>query len=441
VDIWNELQIAETSDVAVIRRAYARRLKQVQPEDDPQGFQALRAAYETALRYSKFSAYSMDEDTSDSDALGAETVVLDKCLETNSQTSGSLVQLADASQGTNHSEVEAQNLIQDLMRILDKKGEVVAAERLFCIKESPAMENLETRYFFYDLLIETLYQRESMPFYFLERVVDLLKIESRSQTVASDLDHRHFYLLERLKGRRSYKGLLQTAGINGPLPKKDHLKLNALTSDQVFAAKILTGSYDPHRFRAIARWPWKRRPIFEAIERMKVTAPEMIQYELNPEIVGWWQDLKESADQRSHKLKKYAKVFLLLLLSSWIFASIANRVGEKSGKNLQLVLLVSAALTPTACVLTWKIFIKKTAIGRFASQLANGISAHISRRFNPHQVKAIFSFAFSLIIFALVLGVVFALGESGLRGPAIASMIIIGLISKRISRRNNSLIK
>ena len=53
---WGVLGIAPTTADAEIRRAYAARLRLTHPEDDPEGFKALREAYEWALGYARFMA-------------------------------------------------------------------------------------------------------------------------------------------------------------------------------------------------------------------------------------------------------------------------------------------------------------------------------------------------------------------------------------------------
>lgn len=74
MSIWDVLGIDAGSNREVIRRAYARKLKLTNPEDDPEGFKTLRAAYEAALdalRHAEWSAQwdgEGEEDPEDEEA-------------------------------------------------------------------------------------------------------------------------------------------------------------------------------------------------------------------------------------------------------------------------------------------------------------------------------------------------------------------------------------
>lgn len=57
---WERLGIEPTSDVKLIKRAYASKLKMYHPEDDPQGYQALREAYEWAMKQSQLQTNTVE---------------------------------------------------------------------------------------------------------------------------------------------------------------------------------------------------------------------------------------------------------------------------------------------------------------------------------------------------------------------------------------------
>ncbi len=60
MNCWNVLDIEPTSDSRVIKKAYAGKLKLHHPEDDPENFQQIRQAYESALLYAKYFAQIPD---------------------------------------------------------------------------------------------------------------------------------------------------------------------------------------------------------------------------------------------------------------------------------------------------------------------------------------------------------------------------------------------
>ena len=63
--IWGILGVAPGSNRDTVRRAYAKKLRVTNPEDDPQGFMALRDAYESALEQLRWAAAEAAYDAED----------------------------------------------------------------------------------------------------------------------------------------------------------------------------------------------------------------------------------------------------------------------------------------------------------------------------------------------------------------------------------------
>lgn len=57
---WSRLGILPTQDLLAIKKAYAAALKKTRPDDDPQGYQALRQAYEFAQAYARQPAATLN---------------------------------------------------------------------------------------------------------------------------------------------------------------------------------------------------------------------------------------------------------------------------------------------------------------------------------------------------------------------------------------------
>ena len=70
MSIWDTLGIAETADPEIIKNAYRTRLMVTNPEDDPEGFKVLRAAYEEAVKAASLKVASGSDGEADGGTAG-----------------------------------------------------------------------------------------------------------------------------------------------------------------------------------------------------------------------------------------------------------------------------------------------------------------------------------------------------------------------------------
>ena len=67
--IWETLGIEPTTDEREIRRAYAKELKRQRPDNDPEGFQVLREAFDSAKRYASSASILPENQTISSERI------------------------------------------------------------------------------------------------------------------------------------------------------------------------------------------------------------------------------------------------------------------------------------------------------------------------------------------------------------------------------------
>lgn len=255
--VWDQLGIGPTGDWREIRRAYARQLKAVHPEDDPEGFERLRVAYEAALEQADDTATPV----------GAAAQLPEK--------NDSAEPLSDDERAA------VEELLGGVTEDLSGEDDDAATKKLEQALRAPLLDGLEQRLYFERRLLDDIASRSRLPRSLANATIEGFRWDE-------GLDH-----LPR-GNRETANRLLDIREAEARLVR---LRRDAgawwrrwLFDDLATASALLLCPYRPWLFHIVAL----EKGVFDAMSdlllELREYYPELLENKLDPRTVAWWQD-------------------------------------------------------------------------------------------------------------------------------------------------------